>query len=183
MRFEPTAVEGAFLVVAEPRVDDRGHFARVWCVDEFADAGIATSWLQENVGFSHRRHTLRGMHFQHSPDDEAKLVRCTRGDVFDVAVDLRPESPTYRRWTSATLSPENGAMLYIPEGCGHGYLTLADASEISYLTSAAYAPASASGARWDDPAFEIDWPAAPAVISEQDAGWPDWAIHAPGTPS
>jgi dTDP-4-dehydrorhamnose 3,5-epimerase len=174
MKFEPVAVDGAMRVDPEPRLDERGSFARVWCEREFADAGIDVTWRQANVGFSHAAGTMRGIHYQRPPDGEAKLVRCTRGRVLDVAVDLRPSSPTYRGWAAEELSDENGRMLYIPEGCGHAYLTLVDDSEILYLTSAFYAPASAHGARWDDPAFGIEWPTAPSIISDQDSGWPPW---------
>ena len=139
MKFESTLVHGAFQVVVEPRHDDRGFFGRIWCEREFADAGIDITWRQANVGFSHAALTLRGIHLQRAPDAEAKLVRCTRGRVFDVAVDLRPSSPTYRRWTAEELTAENGRMLFVPEGCGHAYLTLEDDSEIIYLTSAFYA--------------------------------------------
>jgi dTDP-4-dehydrorhamnose 3,5-epimerase len=182
MKFIDTEVEGAYRIRPEPRRDARGSFARVWCEREFADAGIDVRWRQENVGFSHRRHTIRGIHFQRAPEEEAKLVRCTRGRVIDVAVDLRPLSPSYRRWTAAELGPTDGGSLFIPAGCGHAYLTLEDESEITYLTSAFYVAESASGARWDDPAFSIAWPAPPAVISDQDAAWPDWTDSARGVP-
>jgi dTDP-4-dehydrorhamnose 3,5-epimerase len=182
MKFEPTGVDGAFVVHVEPRHDERGFFGRIWCEREFAAAGIDVTWRQANVGFSHAALTLRGIHFQRSPDAESKLVRCTRGRVFDVAVDLRPSSATYRRWTGHELTAENGRMLFVPEGCGHAYLTLGDDSEIIYLTSAFYAPDSASGARWNDPAFGIKWPATPSTVSEQDAGWPAWnSDHEGGT--
>jgi len=180
MRFEPTEVTGAFRVTPEPRRDDRGHFARVWCERQFADAGIDVRWRQANTGFSHTRLTLRGIHFQREPHQEAKLVRCTRGRVLDVGVDLRPSSATYRRWTSVELDPDNATMLFIPAGCGHAYLTIEDDSEIMYLTSAEYVPEAASGARWDDPAFAIDWPLRPTVISAQDAAWGDWRTSAEG---
>jgi dTDP-4-dehydrorhamnose 3,5-epimerase len=174
MKISDTAIQGVRLVEINRITDDRGFFARVWCQDEFAQQGIKTNWVQANVGYSVRAGTLRGMHYQRDPHAEAKLVRCTRGAVYDVAVDLRPASATYLSWVGVTLDADSRAMLYIPEGCGHGYQTLADDSEIVYFTSAPYARDAATGARYDDPAFGIDWPVAVEVISEQDAGWELW---------
>jgi dTDP-4-dehydrorhamnose 3,5-epimerase len=175
VRFTTTAVQGAVLVEVDRISDDRGFFARVWCQDEFAEHGIEVDWVQANVGRSVRAGTLRGMHYQRDPHAEAKLVRCTRGAVYDVALDLRPSSPSYLRWVGATLSADDHAMLYIPEGCAHGYQTLADDSEIVYFTSARYDRDAATGARHDDQAFAIEWPRAVEVISEQDAGWELWS--------
>jgi dTDP-4-dehydrorhamnose 3,5-epimerase len=174
MKIADTAVDGVRLVDINRIADDRGFFARIWCQDEFAQHGINANWVQANVGYSGRAGTLRGMHYQQDPHAEAKLVRCTRGAVYDVALDLRPTSPTYLRWVGVTLDADSRAMLYIPEGCAHGYQTLADDSEIIYFTSAAYARDAATGARYDDPAFGIDWPIAVEVISPQDAGWELW---------
>jgi len=174
MKITDTDVQGVKLVEITRISDDRGFFARVWCQDEFALHGVKASWVQANVGSSVRAGTLRGVHYQRDPHAEAKLVRCTRGAVYDVAVDLRPTSPSYLRWVGATLDPDSLSMLYIPEGCGHGYQTLADDSEITYFTSAPYDRDAATGVRYDDPAFEIDWPLAVEVISAQDASWELW---------
>ena len=174
MRPAPTDVEGAYWIDVDRIEDERGFFGRIWDEREFAELGMTVPWRQANVGFSHRAGTLRGMHFQREPEAEWKLVRCTRGAVFDVALDLRAESPTRGRWTGVELTAENGRMLLIPEGCAHGYLTLQDASEIIYLTSAYYAPTVAGGVKWDDPSFNVQWPIAPAVISAQDSSWPEW---------
>jgi dTDP-4-dehydrorhamnose 3,5-epimerase len=175
VRFTGTAVEGVTVVEVERISDDRGFFARVWCQDEFAQHGIHKEWAQANVGRSIRAGTLRGMHYQRDPHAEAKLVRCTRGSVYDVALDLRPSAPSYLRWAGVTLGADDHTMLYIPEGCAHGYQTLADDSEIVYYTSAPYARDAATGARYDDAAFGIEWPLAVEVISEQDAGWAPWS--------
>ena len=172
MKFEECAIGGAWLLELERRTDDRGFFARAWCAEELAAHGITAQCSQINVCFSHAKGTLRGLHFQTAPFEECKVARCTRGSVFDVVVDLRPDSATYRRWFGATLSAENGRTLVIPEGCAHGFLTLEDDTELQYLTSAPYAPDAATGARWDDPALAIDWPIEPVVISDQDRGWP-----------
>jgi dTDP-4-dehydrorhamnose 3,5-epimerase len=174
MKISDTAVQGVRLVEINCIADDRGFFARVWCQDEFAQHAMKPTWVQANVGYSVRAGTLRGMHYQRDPHAEAKLVRCTRGAVYDVALDLRPSSPSYLCWVGVTLTADEHTMLYIPEGCGHGYQTLADDSEIVYFTSAPYAREAATGARHDDPAFAIDWPLAVEVISEQDAGWELW---------
>ena len=174
MRFSGTAVQDAQVIQIDRITDDRGFFARVWCQDEFAQHGIKAGWVQANVGRSVRTGTLRGMHYQRDPHPEAKLVRCTRGAVYDVALDLRPASPSYLRWVGVTLDADEHTMLYVPEGCAHGYQTLADDSEIVYFTSAPYNRDAATGARYDDPAFGIEWPLAVEVISGQDAGWELW---------
>lgn len=174
MIFTETPLPGGYLIEPERREDDRGHFARVWCRREFAEHGLSAELVQVNVGFSRRRGTLRGMHHQTPPHAEVKLVRCTRGRVYDVMVDLRSDSPTHTRWFGAELTPDNGRMLYVPEGFGHGYLTLTDDAEISYQTSRSYVPDAATGVAYNDPAFGIDWPIAPAVISEADRAWPSY---------
>jgi dTDP-4-dehydrorhamnose 3,5-epimerase len=171
--FEELAVSGAFLMKPERRVDERGYFARVWCRKELGERGLANHIEQINTGFSPKAGTLRGMHYQLPPHAEVKVVRCTRGAAFDVVVDLRRGSPTYGRWAGARLSPAEGALLVVPEGCAHGYLTLEDDTELVYMTSAAYAPGSARGVRHDDTAFGIQWPASIQVISEADRRWPD----------
>lgn len=145
---------------------------RAWCLREFSENGIEFVPLQANMGFSVRKGTVRGMHFQKAPALEAKLVRCTRGAMLDVVLDLRPESPTYRKWYGAELTAENGRMLYVPEGCGHGYQTLEEATEMHYMASAVYTPGAATGVRFNDPAFHIQWPLPVTVISDQDRNWP-----------
>ncbi len=173
MIFRDTPLPGAYVLEPERIEDQRGFFARIWCKNELRARGLSCELAQSNVGFSRRRGTLRGLHFQRPPHAEVKIVRCTRGSVFDVIVDLRPESPTYRRWFGVELSEENGKMLYVPEGCAQGYLTLADNTEIYYHTSEFYHPESASGVRYDDPEFGIAWPGEIAVMSQQDQHWPD----------
>jgi dTDP-4-dehydrorhamnose 3,5-epimerase len=172
MLFNQTEIDGAYLIEPERRVDERGFFARVFCETELAERGLAVSISQANTGFSPRAGTLRGLHFQLAPHAEVKIARCLRGSVFGVAVDLRPDSPTYKRWTGHLLSAENGKLLYVPEGCAHGYLTLAPDTELMYFTSKPYAPTGARGIRHNDPAFAIAWPAAVEVISEADSSWP-----------
>lgn len=145
---------------------------RAWCLDEFAQQGITFVPVQANMGLSRRSGTVRGLHYQVAPALEAKLVRCTRGAMFDVVVDLRPASPTYRQWFGTILDADNGRMLYLPEGCAHGCQSLVDDTEFYYLTSAAYAPNEVRGARYDDPAFGIEWPLQASMVSEQDLSWP-----------
>lgn len=172
MTFEETEVVGAFVVEIEPIRDDRGFFARSWCAREFAEHGLAVAFVQENVGYSTKAGTLRGLHFQESPHQEAKLVCCTAGRVWDVAVDVREASPSYGRWTGVELDAARRNMLYVPEGCAHGYLTLTDDAETRYLTSQFYEPSAATGVRFDDPLFDIRWPAEARIVSEQDRSWP-----------
>lgn len=165
-------VTGAWVIEPTPHSDERGRFLRAWCTQEFAAQGIPFTPLQANMALSLQRGTIRGLHYQVAPALEAKLVRCTRGSVFDVVADLRPDSPTYRAWLGVTLSAQNAHMLYVPEGCGHGFQSLEDESEVYYLTSAVYAPREVRGARFDDPALAIKWPLPAAAISEQDRHWP-----------
>lgn len=171
MKFSPTSIAGVIVVDLEPRRDERGFFARQWCAEELARAGLDNRIAQINTARSTVAGTLRGMHFQAAPHAEAKLVRVTRGAVYDVALDLRPESATFCRWFGIELDAESGRMLYIPEGCAHGYLTLMADTDLAYQASVPYAPASAGGVRHDDPAFGIVWPRSIEVISKQDAGW------------
>lgn len=145
---------------------------RAWCAREFADHGIHFQPVQANLGFSVKKGTLRGLHFQQAPALESKLVRCTRGSIFDVVVDLRTDSPTFARWYGTTLSADNGRMLFLPALCAHGYQTLEENTEMYYMTSAYYAPDCVRGARFDDPLFAIGWPLVPTIISEQDRAWP-----------
>ena len=175
MIFAETEIPGVVVVEPEKLGDQRGFFARSYCAEEFAARGLAANFVQANISFNRKRGTLRGMHYQAEPKPEAKLVRCTRGAVFDVAVDLLPQSPTFRRWLGRELSSDNHRALYIPARCLHGFITLEDDSEISYLMGAGYDPALARGVRWNDPAFAIDWPLEPVVISARDAGFPDFS--------
>ena len=172
MHFTETKIGGAWVVDPEPREDDRGRFMRAWCAREFAAQGLRFVPVQANMAYSRLAGTIRGLHYQRPPAEEAKLVRCTRGSVFDVVIDLRPGSPSLRSWHAVELSARNGRMLYVPEGCAHGCQSLEDGSEIHYLTSAFYAPDLASGARFDDPAFGIAWPLPVSAISSQDRSWP-----------
>ena len=175
MIFKPTAIAGVVVIEPERHGDARGHFARTYCADDFQANGLDPRIAQCSTSFNAKAGTLRGLHFQREPHAEVKLVRCTRGAIFDVAVDLRPDSPTYRRWMGRELTADEGAMLYVPEGCAHGYLTLSDDTEVTYFASTFYAPGSARGVRFDDPAFGIEWPAPALVVSDQDRQWPDFS--------
>jgi dTDP-4-dehydrorhamnose 3,5-epimerase len=172
MIFRETALKGAYIVELEPHTDARGQFARAWCREEFARRGLATEFVQGNVSVNPVRGTLRGLHYQAAPHGEVKLVRCARGAVFDVIVDLRPWSPTFRQWLGIELAPGALTMLYVPIDFAHGFQTLADDSEVQYLVSAFYAPAAGRGVRYDDPALAIRWPLPVTRISEQDRSWP-----------
>jgi dTDP-4-dehydrorhamnose 3,5-epimerase len=172
MRFMETDIVGARVIHPTPHEDDRGRFMRAWCTKEFKEHEINFAPVQANMGFSVRQGTVRGMHFQDAPALEAKLVRCTRGAIFDVALDLRKDSRSYGKWYGTELSAENGRMLYLPEGCAHGYQTLEESTEMYYMTSAFYTPGAVRGVRFDDPAFAIHWPLTPTVVSEQDRNWP-----------
>jgi len=172
MIFHPCSVAGAFVVELEERRDGRGSFARTWCRKEFEVAGLATDFVQGNTAVTHRAGTVRGLHLQLPPHSEAKLVRCLRGRIWDVVVDLRPDSPTFRYWAGVELCEENRRMLYLPEGCAHGYQSLRDDSEVFYLVSAFYAPEAERGFRYDDPAFGVEWPLPVEDLSEKDLAWP-----------
>jgi dTDP-4-dehydrorhamnose 3,5-epimerase len=173
MQFTQIQLPGAYLIEPEPIGDERGFFARVWCQKEFQDHGLVDNFVQCNTAFNRSRGTLRGMHFQRTPHREVKLVRCTKGRIFDVIIDLRPDSPTHKLWAGFELSAENRKMLYVPKGFAHGYLTLSDESEIYYQVSAFYAPQYEGGVRWDDAAFCIEWPATESlIISDKDRQWP-----------
>jgi dTDP-4-dehydrorhamnose 3,5-epimerase len=172
VRFTKIQIEGAWVIDPTTHQDDRGHFFRAWCTKEFSAHAIQFQPVQANMGFSIKKGTLRGMHYQVQPELETKLVRCTRGAMFDVVLDVRIDSPTYGKWHAVELTPENGRMLFLPERCAHGYQTLEDHTEMHYMTSQFYAPNAARGARFDDPAFEIQWPLAVSAISEQDRKWP-----------
>lgn len=175
MIFTETDIPGVAVVELERLDDARGFFARSFCAEEFAAHGLESAFVQANVSYNARRGTLRGLHYQAEPRPEAKLVRCTRGAIFDVAIDLRADSARYRRWVGRELTAENRRALHIPAGCAHGLLTLEDDTEVMYLMGAAYDPALARGVRWNDPVFAIDWPFAPTFVSERDAAYPDFA--------
>ena len=172
MIFKETTLPGAYIIEPEKINDHRGFFTRVWCKRELEQHGLKSDLAQSNVGFSYRKGTLRGLHFQKLPHAEVKIVRCTRGAIFDVIVDIRPESPAYKCWFGVELSEDNSRMIYVPEGFAQGYITLVDNTEMNYHTSEMFSPQAASGVRYDDPAFGIEWPLVPTVISEQDRNWP-----------
>ena len=174
MRFVETAVAGVWVIEPERYEDDRGFFARTWDRIVFAERGLTPAFVQSSISYNRRRGTLRGLHYQVAPHQEAKLVRCTAGAVFDVAVDIRPSSETFRQWFGVELSAENRLGLYIPEGCAHGFLTIAHDSEIAYQISELWAPEAAQGVRWNDPAFGIEWPGDVVVINERDRTYSDF---------
>jgi dTDP-4-dehydrorhamnose 3,5-epimerase len=176
MIFAEMALEGAFVIEPEKRQDERGFFARTWCQREFEVHGLSPRFVQSNVSFNKRKGTLRGMHYQAAPHEEAKLVRCTRGAIYDVVVDLRPESPTFKRYVTVVLTAENHKMLYVPEGFAHGFQTLEDDTEIFYQMSEFYAPEYARGFRWNDPTFGVQWPLAERIISDRDQSYLDFAL-------
>ncbi|MDP6376437.1 MAG: dTDP-4-dehydrorhamnose 3,5-epimerase [Pseudomonadales bacterium] len=172
MNVHPTKFEGAYLIEPEPMVDERGFFARVWCEREMEAFGVSAHTAQASVSFNRRRGTLRGMHYQLAPHEEDKLVRCTNGAIYDVIVDLRPQSPTYLGWESFELSAENRHTLFVPRGLAHGFQTLADDTEVFYQISKYYVPQAGAGLRYDDPAIGIRWPEPVRLISEKDARFP-----------
>lgn len=174
MKFIKTALSGAYLIELEKKADERGFFARIWDMAEFEKKGMSTLFVQGSKSRTHNRGTLRGMHFQKPPHAENKLVRVTRGAVYDVIVDLRKQSPTYKQWYGVELSAENGRSIYIPEGLAHGFITLSDDVEISYLMTACFKPEAQSGIRYDDPNFNITWPKEVKHISLRDAAYPDY---------
>ena len=174
MRFEPLAIDGAALVRIEPHPDPRGFFARTFCVEEFAAAGLPTPVLQASVSFNEHAGTVRGMHFQWPPSREGKLVRCIRGRLYDVLLDLRPQSPSYLQHVAVTLDEDNRDAVFIPPGIAHGFQTLLSRTEVWYQMTDHYAPKLAAGVRWDDPAFSIRWPIPQSMISERDARYPDF---------
>jgi dTDP-4-dehydrorhamnose 3,5-epimerase len=171
-------VHGVWVVEAERIADDRGFFARIWDTNEFAEQGLSAALVQCSISYNALRGTLRGLHYQDDPHAEAKLVQCTAGMIFDVAVDLRPDSTTFKGWFGTELSGEDLRALYIPEGCAHGFLTLSDASQVLYQISEFYAPDAARGVRWDDAAFGIEWPGDVVVINERDRTYRDFEVAA-----
>jgi dTDP-4-dehydrorhamnose 3,5-epimerase len=174
MIFTACKVKDAYLIDLDRKVDDRGFFARSYCRNEFAAHGLDPNFVQCNLSFNTRRGTLRGMHYQARPNEEVKLIRCLSGAIYDVIVDLRPTSPTYKQWIGVELDADNRRMLYSPAGFAHGYLTLADNTEVLYQVSAFYSPESERAVRWNDPAFDIQWPMRPEVISSKDREHPDF---------
>ena len=180
MVFTETGLARAFFVDVEPIADERGFFARTWCRRELEARGLNAAFVQGNVSHNRAKGTLRGMHYQEHPHEEPKLVRCTRGAVYDVIIDLRPDSETFLRHAATVLSGDNRRAVYIPEGFAHGFLTLTGDSEVVYEMSQFYHPAAGRGVRWDDPAFAIHWPAPVAVISERDRAYPDFTVLVPG---
>lgn len=175
MNFTETNLKGAYIIDIRRIEDERGFFARGFCQNEFKTFNLNPNMVQLNIAFNHRRGTLRGMHFQKAPWEEAKLIRCTKGAIYDVIIDLRQDSPTHGEWIGAELTEENRRMLYAPEGFAHGYQTLEDNTEIYYQTSQFYAPESATGVRFDDPVFTVRWPLSVEVISNQDRNWPSYS--------
>ena len=173
MTFNRTKLAGVFEITLNPKIDDRGFFARTWCEREFRDNGLNPAVAQCSLSFNSRSGTLRGMHFQASMP-EAKTVRCTRGSVYDVVLDLRPDSPTFKSWIAITLSAADRNGVYVPEGCAHGFLTLEDETEVFYQISEFYDSNLSRGVRWNDPAFGIAWPRLPEVISERDQNYPNF---------
>jgi dTDP-4-dehydrorhamnose 3,5-epimerase len=177
MIFHETGLSGAYLVELERRIDERGFFARSWCQREFAERGLNSNLVQCNISFNKERGTLRGLHFQLAPYEEAKLVRCTRGAIFDVIIDLRKDSPSFAKHYGVQLDAENRLMLFVPEGFAHGFQTIRDTTEVFYQMSEFYVPEAAStGVRWNDPAFGIEWPIENPVMSERDRTYPDF-VH------
>jgi dTDP-4-dehydrorhamnose 3,5-epimerase len=173
LRFSETRLRGAYVIDVEPHEDSRGFFARVWCRREFEDQGLVAELAQCSIAYNRRKGTLRGMHYQKAPHEEVKLVRCTKGAVYDVIIDLRPASESFRQWVGVELSEANHRTLYVPQGFAHGYITLKDDSELFYQMSEYYVPGAGAGVRWNDPAFNIEWPdVGDILIAERDQGWP-----------
>lgn len=173
MIFTATHIPGVSVIDPEKLKDERGFFARTFDAQEFARRGLCVRIAECSTSFNPKKGTLRGMHYQEAPHEEAKIVRCTRGAIYDVALDLRADSPAYKKWVAIELSADNSRMLYIPEGCAHGFQTLEDDAEVFYMMNAPYIPAAASGVRFDDPAFDIEWPRAMRTISDKDQSFPD----------
>lgn len=176
MIFMETKIKGAFVIELERLEDDRGFFARSWCQEEFRAYGLTPELAQCNISFNKKKGTLRGMHYQVAPHKEAKLVRCTMGAIYDVIIDLRPKSPTFKQWVAVTLTAENYKMLYVPEGFAHGFQTLEDKTEVFYQMTAFYVRESARGVRWDDSLFGIEWPDDDRMISAKDQQYPDFTL-------
>ena len=174
MIFSPARIAGAWLIDIEPQRDERGFFARSWCQRELTEHGLEAAIAQESVSWNKDRGTTRGLHFQRPPHAEVKIVRCTKGAIFDVIVDIRPDSPTFRQWQGVELTAENRRAFYVPKGCAHGFQTLSDDTEILYLISTFYVPGASAGYRYNDPAFAVEWPLPVTIISDNDRRWPDF---------
>lgn len=174
MIFTETRIKGAYIIEIEKIEDKRGFFGRSWCTNEFEEHGLNPNICQANVSFSKKKGTLRGMHYQKAPYQEVKIVQCTRGSIFDVIIDLRKNSPTYKEWIGVELTQDSYQMLYIPEDFAHGFITMEDHCVVSYLMTHLYTPGSAAGIRWNDPAFNIQWPFEPTILSEKDKSFPDF---------
>ena len=174
MKFHKTDIPGVFLVEAEPLRDERGFFARLYCPDEFAAAGLDFKPMQTSLSRNFERYTLRGMHYRNPPHAESKLVHVTRGSAYDVVVDVRRDSPAYGRWVGFELDAVSARAIFIPEGCAHGFLTLTSDTDILYAINRAYTPGHDRGYRWNDPRLNIHWPAEPAILSAADREWPDF---------
>jgi dTDP-4-dehydrorhamnose 3,5-epimerase len=174
MIFTPTSVRGVVLITRDCFADDRGFFARTWDTREFESHGLNPRVVERNLSGNRTAATLRGLHYQRPPHAQAKVVACVTGAIYDVVVDIRPESPTYRQWFATELAADTGSMLYIPEGCAHGFETLHPDSLVEYLMSDFFAPDFSTGVRWDDPAFGIFWPMPPEVVSPRDRSWPNF---------
>jgi dTDP-4-dehydrorhamnose 3,5-epimerase len=174
MKFVATPLAGAYVIELEPAFDERGFFARTWCRDEFAAHGLNSDLSQCSLSWNKRKGTLRGLHYQHTPYQEAKLVRCCSGSIYDVIVDLRPESPTFKKWFAAELTACNHKMLYVPEGMAHGFQALEDGSTVFYQITEPYRPEYAGGVRWNDPQFHVPWPLPDPILSPRDAAFSDY---------
>lgn len=175
MKFVTTSVDGVWIVEEERHADERGWFARTWCTSELSEQGLVAELSQCSASYNHRRGTLRGMHFQAAPYGETKLVRCVRGAIYDVVLDMREDSTSYGQWVGVELTAENGRAVYIPEGCAHGFQTTEEGTEVLYMMAGTYCPEAARGIRWDDPRFGIEWPLPEiAFMSERDASYPDY---------
>lgn len=174
MRFTPTPLAGAYLIDLEKREDDRGFFSRLYCEQEFLKYNLSNHFVQANNSYSVSKGTLRGLHYQLTPYEETKLVRCVKGSFYDVILDLRPDSPTFGQSFGATLSEQNRTMMYVPQGFAHGFLTLEDHSEVLYFVSQYYSKERERGVRWDDPTFSIRWPAVPSIVSDRDQSHPNF---------
>ncbi len=177
MKLIPTALEGAYIIDIEKIYDERGFFARSWCSDEFRSRGLSDNVVQCSVSFNKKRGTLRGMHYQKTPHEETKIIRCSRGAIYDVIIDLRPESATFKQWLSCELTVENRRMIYVPKGFAHGFQSLEDNTEVFYMVSQYFHPESSGAVRWNDPQFAIDWPEEQnRIISVRDNCFPDWVL-------
>jgi dTDP-4-dehydrorhamnose 3,5-epimerase len=173
MIFIPTTIADVMIVELEKREDPRGYFARAWCEREFSEHGLPR-FVQTNMSMSRQKGTIRGLHYQLAPHGEAKYMRCIRGGIFDVVVDIRPGSSTFKQWVGIELTAENRKAVFVPEGLPHAYQALTDDAEVIYSTSCVYTPGAERGFRWNDPAFKIDWPVKQTIVSEKDSNWPDW---------